>query len=118
VLAVSAWLARVGRWLKSVPWLLLAVAGALALLRSARRHEQQSHALERRSDVDLQQLGSAEQRAAYIEDQKSAVNRAVEHYWAAVEARQRANKAAKAIESAGHPSVAELVRRWNRESSQ
>lgn len=115
---MKAWILRAWSTLKAAPWLLLAVAGALALLRSARSHEQRSRALERRSDMELYQITDAERRAAYIEDQRSAVNRAVEHYWSAVDARKRADKAAEEIESAGHPSVADIIRRWNRETAQ
>lgn len=115
--AFRTWLARAWAFIKAAPWVLLAITIAMALLRAARSREREAESQLRRARSDLDQLGTPDEQRRYVADQNSAINRAHQHIEAAEEARKDARDLADALETDGHPSVAELVRSWNRDQS-
>jgi Zn-dependent protease with chaperone function len=114
VLAVT-WLSRAWAFLKAAPWLLIGITLAAALLRSARSSERKADAAARKARGEMDQIATAEERRRYLADQRSAINRTLAHADAAQSARHQATQVADMLETDGHPSVAELVRRWNRD---
>lgn len=112
---MKALLTRIWDALKAAPWLLLALASAWALARAARSADGKAAAARREAESEMARMGSRKEVDAYVRDQHGAVGQAKTHAAAANLARSQADTVIASIESAGHRSVADLARRWNRE---
>lgn len=100
---------------KWAAWMLLALLAVLLLVAMRARSQFLVNAAERRTRVELDQLATPEQKRKYMLDQRSSINRMRQHVDAANEAKKNIGEIADALQADGHPSVAELVRSWNRE---
>lgn len=110
----SAWLTRAWAVLKAAPLILLALASAVMAISAARRARSKAEQAARIDTTDIAMPDAAEQ-AQRVQSQIDIARRVNTHVQTATRARRQADAAAAKLESAGQPSMAELVREWNRE---
>lgn len=113
---MTSWLARAWSLLKAMPLILGGIAVAVAAVMAARRSSMKARREIRTGSLaHLPPDMPAPERARQIREQVERLERAQAHVKSAEKSRRVATAAASRIETAGHPSVAEIVRSWNRE---
>lgn len=102
-------------WLRSHLW-LIGLLSLAALFVLQRRHAfSRAEAAKRASDLPENAPGTYADLERQITNQHRAMDRMGKQADIAKAARQQADVIAQKLETAGHPTAAETVRRWNRD---
>jgi len=111
---MRSWIARTWMLIQSAPAVLLAIVAAFFAVQAARRSIDKAIQA-RRIGAGIIPSTSPTELARQLDAQLDSYQKVIGHTQAAARARRAADLAASRIETAGQPSLAELVRSWNRD---
>ncbi len=101
-------------WLRARLWILGLLALAVLVILQGRHARSRAEAAARQSDLPQKVPGTYADLERQIRRQHQAMDRLDQQAGIAKAARAQAAVIVQKLEAAGHPSVAETIRRWNR----